>query len=212
MAISSSFMTLDDLQPDSNYLSFPQNDQSYEQSSRGAHVQRQAEVSQMAQSHDDSQVRSQLHDQMRIADQNTSAQYAANHALAPPANPVSQIEMMQRQLMSQHQLMPQHQPLRVNGQNSVESYNDSRGEQSYITTLLSKKRDIMKLMVLTGVILLALSVHGVVCHYCNLYFDSSDLGFWQGLGLRILYPTIVVFIVWNIKAFMPGQAAGRGSI
>jgi hypothetical protein len=72
---------------------------------------------------------------------------------------------------------------------------------SYVDKLLSKKRDIMKLLIISFVFLLAISLHSVVDYYLKKYLEDNVLSGGKEFLLRSLYPVAVLLALWNIKAF-----------
>jgi hypothetical protein len=73
-------------------------------------------------------------------------------------------------------------------------------ELGYFDMLGSKKRDMLKLVIMAMMILLALSLHSLVSFWMKEYLDSNDFSFRQEVGIRLLYPVVVLFILWNLKA------------
>ena len=71
----------------------------------------------------------------------------------------------------------------------------------YVDKLLSKKKDLIKLVTISFVILFAISLHYLVDFYLKKYFEENILGAGKEFLLRALYPAAVVFLLWNIKAF-----------
>jgi hypothetical protein len=72
---------------------------------------------------------------------------------------------------------------------------------NYVDKLLSKKRDIIKLLSISFVILFAISVHYMVDHYLRKYFEDNMLTSGKEFLIRCMYPALVLFALWNIKAF-----------
>jgi hypothetical protein len=75
-------------------------------------------------------------------------------------------------------------------------------QSSYIDKLFSKKKDMLKVLQLALVIVLAMSIHFIIDHYLRNYIKNSDLSFERELLLRFLYPFALLFILWNMKAFV----------
>jgi hypothetical protein len=80
---------------------------------------------------------------------------------------------------------------------TVETYNNEGG---YLDMLGSKKKDMLKLIIIAVMILLAMSIHSFVTFWLKEYIVSSELSFRQELGVRLLYPVLVLFVLWNLKA------------
>ena len=75
-------------------------------------------------------------------------------------------------------------------------------QQSYIEKLFAKKKDIIKILQLSLIIVLALSIHMIIKHYLKDYLSNSDLSFERDMFVRLLYPLAIVFLLWNFKTFV----------
>lgn len=73
-------------------------------------------------------------------------------------------------------------------------------ELGYVDQLVSKKKDVAKLILMALVILLALATHNVLDFVMRNYVIDNGLSFRQEIGLRVLYPVLIIFILWNLKA------------
>jgi hypothetical protein len=85
-------------------------------------------------------------------------------------------------------------------QQQRETFDGAKGT-GYIDKLLSKKKDIMKLVVITMVVLLAMSVHWFACHYLKKYLEDAMLGEGKEFLVRLMYPALVLLLLWNMKVF-----------
>jgi hypothetical protein len=76
-------------------------------------------------------------------------------------------------------------------------------EQSgYLDKLFSKKKDMLRILQLALIIVLAMSIHFIIDFYMKFYIKNNDLSFERELLLRMLYPVGLIFILWNMKAFL----------
>lgn len=66
--------------------------------------------------------------------------------------------------------------------------------------LVSKKLDVIKLIMLSLVVLLGISIDKVANHYLSAYVGKAFLSDTQELLVRISYPIVVILILWIIKA------------
>lgn len=66
--------------------------------------------------------------------------------------------------------------------------------------LVSKKVDVIKLIVLSLVVLLGISFDKVASHYLNAYVGKAFLTETQEFLVRLSYPVIVILVLWVIKA------------
>ena len=71
----------------------------------------------------------------------------------------------------------------------------------YLERMGLKSKDVLRLFVLSLMIALGISIHWVASHYVNEWLESSDFNGRQRLAVRLGYPAILVFVLWNIKAF-----------
>ena len=71
----------------------------------------------------------------------------------------------------------------------------------YLGTLWSKRREVLKLILMALVVLLALSCHKVAWHYLCEYLDKAALTPVQEAAAYIAYPVAVLAIMWHLKAF-----------
>jgi hypothetical protein len=72
----------------------------------------------------------------------------------------------------------------------------------YIDKLMSKRRDILKMIMFCLVILLALSSHMVIKHYYRSFLDTTDLTPTKEFFVRIAYPLVILFALWNSRLFI----------
>lgn len=87
-------------------------------------------------------------------------------------------------------------------QKQKEMFENNKGNSvGYLDKLLSKKRDVTKLIVFSLVVLLALSLHDVLSFYIKQYLDEAALTAIKEFCVRIIYPIVILFVLWNIKAF-----------
>jgi hypothetical protein len=71
----------------------------------------------------------------------------------------------------------------------------------YFQRLSIRSRDVYKLVLLSLMVTLGISLHWFVTHYVTTWLEDSDLTERQGLLVRLLYPAVVLFVLWNVKAF-----------
>lgn len=76
---------------------------------------------------------------------------------------------------------------------------DEAGD-GFFDRLARKKWEVLKLVVFSLIILLALSVDHVAMHYLSGYIGASFLTATQELLVRLSYPVAIVLIMWIIKA------------
>lgn len=74
-------------------------------------------------------------------------------------------------------------------------------EPGYFERMGWRRRDVMKLIVLAVMVTLGISLHWVGSHYITEWIESSDFDAKQRLAIRAAYPAIIIFVLWNLKAF-----------
>jgi len=73
---------------------------------------------------------------------------------------------------------------------------------TYTEKMGYKRRDMLKVVTYALMILLALSLYSVIEMVIKETVVSYDLGYKQEVGLRGVYPLLLLFLLWNIKCFM----------
>lgn len=73
---------------------------------------------------------------------------------------------------------------------------------SYLDKLFSKKKELLKLLQFSLIILLALSVHAIIDYYLKEYISNNDFTNERLILIRLLYPISIIFILWNLKVFV----------
>ena len=71
---------------------------------------------------------------------------------------------------------------------------------SYFDNMVSKRRDVLKIIILAVTIVLGISVHAFVDFVLREMTVGKELDFKHELGLRLLYPALVILIIWLLKA------------
>jgi hypothetical protein len=77
-------------------------------------------------------------------------------------------------------------------------------EPGYWDLLWERRRDVCKLVLLSLVVLLALSSHTTIWHYLKEFIDAASITRAQEVALRVAYPAAVLFVLWHVKAFLTG--------
>ena len=112
--------------------------------------------------------------------------------------------MMLRQ--QQQQMIPTLQPItnqqKMMAQQQQQQQQIDQDRPSYLDKMFSKKRELWKAVQIALIIMLALSLHFIIDHYMKMYFNNNTLSFERDLVMRLLYPIAVLFVLWNLKAFM----------
>lgn len=75
-------------------------------------------------------------------------------------------------------------------------------QSSYLDKLFAKKKDVLKIIQFSLIIVLAMSIHFIIDHYLKYYIKNNDLTFERELIIRLIYPMSIIFIIWNFKTFL----------
>jgi hypothetical protein len=73
---------------------------------------------------------------------------------------------------------------------------------SYIDKLTSKKKELGRMLQYALIIALGLSIHFLVDEYIKYYIANNDVSIERQIIIKLLYPLSLVFIIWNLKAFV----------
>jgi ABC-type bacteriocin/lantibiotic exporter with double-glycine peptidase domain len=74
-------------------------------------------------------------------------------------------------------------------------------EYSFWDRMVMSRREVLKLFILSLVVILAISLEKIGCHYLYNYISSTDLTTLQEFLVRLSFPIIVFIILWIIKSF-----------
>lgn len=75
-------------------------------------------------------------------------------------------------------------------------------DESYWDKMANKKRDIFKFIQSGLIILFAISLHVVIDFVLKHYLQTHDISYNREVMIRVLYPIGILFIAWNIIAFI----------
>jgi hypothetical protein len=73
---------------------------------------------------------------------------------------------------------------------------------SYIDHLGVKRREMLKVVSYALMILLALAIYTAFEFWLKEFLHNNDFSFKQELGIKCAYPLLIIFIIWNLKAFI----------
>lgn len=72
--------------------------------------------------------------------------------------------------------------------------------ESFWDRIGSKKWEVLKMVLFSMVVLLALAVDHMASHYLNNYIGSSFLSATQEMLVRASYPVAILVLIWIVKA------------
>lgn len=83
---------------------------------------------------------------------------------------------------------------------------DSGAGNGYFSEVWDKRRSVLKIMVITFAILLAISLHNTIYFYvCALIDRVKHRAKWNEVLIRIAYPLIILLVMWHLKAYVIGS-------
>lgn len=75
-------------------------------------------------------------------------------------------------------------------------------QPSYFDKLFGKKKEVGKIIQAALIVALGISIYFLIEHYLKEYLSEHDLSFERQLGLRLLFPLSILFIIWNLRVFI----------
>ena len=87
-----------------------------------------------------------------------------------------------------------------NTQNNTQN-NDVYQQDSVIDRYISKKKDVMKLIIMAFTVLLGLSLHYLITDLIRNYIANNDLTMNQEFITKFAYPVTIVLMIWTLKVF-----------
>ena len=97
-------------------------------------------------------------------------------------------------LMNELKKRPSNAPIANNQQQYIP-------DDSYWDKMTNKKKDIVKYIQSSMIILFAISLHYLVDFLLKIYLETHNVSFKREVIIRMLYPLGIVFIAWNIIVF-----------
>ena len=122
----------------------------------------------------------------------------------PPAAPMPSIDIPLPKSTTSHQAPPD---VSYNPPNAMYSQQGGKHvtpvyQDGFMDKMGRKKWEVVKLVILSFVILLGISMDKLVNHYLTAYISKSFLTDTQEFLVRIGYPVTIILILWIIKAIM----------
>lgn len=74
-------------------------------------------------------------------------------------------------------------------------------EPTYIDKMASKRKEIMKVLTFSMIIMLAIAVHTTFDFWVKESVILYGWSYNHELGLRLFYPFLILFVLWNFKTF-----------
>ena len=123
-----------------------------------------------------------------------------------PQNVQAPMQMLQTQQVQQQQMQQQQQQQQKPSQNQKKIIVNQETEvhyrpssPSYLDQLGSKRKEVIKVIGYALMILFALTLYTGIDFWLKDLIEVHDLSFKQELGIRMAYPLLVLFVMWNFK-------------
>jgi hypothetical protein len=121
-----------------------------------------------------------------IIPQNSNHQMnASQQQYGPPTTQEAKIAILVNELKKQQRLTANMQQ-----------------QSTYLDKLFAKKKDLLKIIQFSLIIVLAMSIHFIIDYYLKFYLKNNDFTFERELIIRLVYPVSIIFILWNLKTFL----------
>jgi hypothetical protein len=79
---------------------------------------------------------------------------------------------------------------------TVEKHTDG-----YLDRMGLRRKDVTKLVLLSLMVTFGISLHWFVSQYVGEWIEASDFDDRQLFFVRLMYPALVLFVLWNVKAY-----------
>ena len=124
----------------------------------------------------------------------------------PPAQVLAPLQQQQPQyVVSQPRVLEPARPAAVMSTHPGYYVAPQVRRPSYWDNLWASKREMGKMMTLALIVTIALSIHSVAKFYLQHVLTSNTWSFSQELWLRVAYPVIAIFFVWNFKVALSSK-------
>ena len=112
-----------------------------------------------------------------------------------------QYEQEQRIVKAIHELKKQKESFNQTVQQAQQQQQAVEGT-SYLDKLATKKKELARMLQYALIIALGLSIHFLIDEYIKYYITNNDVSIERQVIIKLLYPISLVFIIWNLKAFV----------
>jgi hypothetical protein len=116
----------------------------------------------------------------------------------PSPQQLQQIQQPPQQIPQQvYKLNFQQQPQQSQQSQQIQRY----PEYSFWDRMVLSRREVLKLLILSIVIVIGISLEKIGYHYISNYISSNDLTSLQEFLVRLSFPLFVILLLWIIKSF-----------
>ena len=117
-----------------------------------------------------------------------------NNQFYDSANIYNELNMQEQLAILQHELAKQKELTKF-------SQNVNKDSETIIDRFVSKKKEVMKLIVMSLTILLAISMHYLLSDLLKNYLINNELSENQEFMTKLAYPITILLIIWTFKVF-----------
>ena len=109
-----------------------------------------------------------------------------------------------RQQSQQSQQQQQQPKQQQQSQQQQQNQQDIQSQSDYISAQqnIAKKKNLLKLLSYSLMVLLAITIYTSLDFLLKDFVASNDISTRQELGIRLVCPVLIVFILWNMKMFV----------
>jgi hypothetical protein len=140
--------------------------------------------------------------------QNSKPQYAQpqytqpQYAQQPPQKPQYDINMFNKQFEQEQKIATLMNEIKAQKAKQYSQYQQPIYEDTYWDKMTNKKKELMRFVQSGLIVLFAISLHFVIDFVLKHYLQANDVSYNREVIIRILYPMGILFISWNIIAFI----------
>jgi len=131
--------------------------------------------------------------------QPSSSQSQPSHASPPVMQPNQDQVRYENDMKLLQQEMYKYQSQSQN-QTQTQTQSYASNQPSLFDAMWNKRKELIKLLTLSLLIVIALSFHSVMEHVIKSYIAENDMTAKNEVMLRFLYPAVMILLVWFIKA------------
>lgn len=119
-------------------------------------------------------------------------------AIPIKTEPMPEMRQMTYPTQQQQQQQVVYPQSTVQQKTTYESPKES--QLTYFDNIITKRKDVLKVIIFATSIILAISIHSCVQFWLQEVSIKKEFGFREELGLRVLYPVMVLVLIWLFKA------------
>lgn len=122
----------------------------------------------------------------------------------PPAPPQAQVRYDQDMAVLQAELQ-RYNESQAQGHAQSPTAHHYAPEPSFFDVMWGRRRDILKLVILSMLVVFAISFHDAISHVLKKYIMENDVTEKSETLLRFAYPLVILLFIWIAKASSGGS-------